>query len=677
MPRPNFQFSILSSPFAILLALVVPAFPQATFPSPTLTSISPLGGRPGTSVDLTFRGTDLDGPLAVLLGSHKLPAKSIKTNVLSVSLPAELKPGQYDIRFVGSYGVSNPRVFEVSAFDAIESPGTNSTPDKAIEVALDTALQGVFKAATPHCFTFEAKAGDHVTARFDGHRFDTQTELVGTITDGSGRELARLRQGQLDFTAKSSGRYHLRLHDLMYRTGDDYGFRLTLARSTSAPSAPGTRTATPRSIKIGETVRDNFLPLGLAHSFDLPFKSGDKFVIEVLSHQLDHPTDPHLVVENLKADGTLSAQSEVADAPAITPAPSIVLRSRDPSYAYEAKADGTFRISLNDNFNTTEPFELRVVKDAAKRPLIALNAILPGAKAKTAEIGSSNVGRNGIAAFEVIAPNRNALSQPIEIKVGNLPAGVTCLGGFIGSGQSFGYVAFQAAADAPSGGSVLSGIDHSQFVSFPMADTSRGQALYRTAGAPALGVSAQNAPALVQTETSGVQEVVAGAKLDIALKVTRQPEFVDAITLKALGLVDAAKAPTAVIAAKATSGKFTLDTKALKLAPGEYGLILQGPAKMKVRRGLEAFTAAQVAAKKAADDQAASKKKLDAANADKTPQKDALVKAATAALKTADAAKAAADKLVKDLTAKSAAKDATFAVYSNPIRIRVTDAAKK
>ena len=52
-------------------------------------------------------------------------------------------------------------------------------------------------------------------------------------------------------------------------------------------------------------------------------------------------------------------------------------------------------------------------------------------------------------------------------------------------------------------------------------------------------------------------------------------------------------------------------------------------------------------------------------------------KAATAEVKAADAAKTTADKLVNDLTAKSAAKDATFIVYSNPIRIRVKEVAKK
>jgi hypothetical protein len=73
----------------------------------------------------------------------------------------------------------------------------------------------------------------------------------------------------------------------------------------------------------------------------------------------------------------------------------------------------------------------------------------------------------------------------------------------------------------------------------------------------------------------------------------------------------------------------------------------------------------------------AAKKQLDAANADATPKKAELVKAATAAVKAADATKTAADKLVKDLIAKAAPKEATFIVYSNPIRIRVKEVAKK
>lgn len=681
MPRSNFQFSVLSLHFSVLLAFSAPAFSQATFPSPTLTSVAPLGAKAGATLELTLRGTDLEGPQSVLLNERTIPLKSVKPNVFSITLPADLKPALYDCRFVGRYGVSNPRVFEITTLDSIDSTGANAKPDKALKVSLNSVVEGCFKSNSPHWFSVDLKKGQHLTATFDGRRFDTRTELLGALLAPTGRELAHMRAGALSFTATADATYLLRVNELMYRAGDDYGYRITL--SSAAPPAPKTvKLEDVRPIQIGQTVRDYFLPQGLPRAFDLPFKAGEKFIIEVHSHQLGHATDPHLVIENLAKDPagkeTLKPQAEIADAPAIVPAPSINLASRDPSYAYEAKADGAFRITLSDNFATTQPYELRILKEAPKfEDLIALNPILPGAKTKGGEIGSANVPRGGIAALEIIAPNRNALSEPLELKADKLPAGVTCLGGFIGKGQSLGYIAFQASADAPAGASLLSGIPQSRFVCYAVADATRDNVLYRTAGAPTLGVSAQPAPAFVQTEKTDILEVAADAKLEIALKVTRHADFTDALKLKVLGLMDVTKAPEADIPAKATTGKFTLDVKALKLAPGDYGFILQGPAKMKFRRGVEELNAAEADVKKATEAQAAAKKQLDAANADATPKKAELVKAATAALKTADTTKATADKLVKDLTAKSAAKDATFIVYSNPIRIRVKEVAKK
>lgn len=675
MSRCHSAFHIV--PF-ILVASAASVFSQATFPTPALTGIAPLGSKASATVELTLRGTDLDAPIAILLNERSIPVKSPKPNVVSLVLPADLKPALYDLRFVGRYGVSNPRVFEISTLDTVESPGTNTKADKAHKVALNSVIQGAFKSAAPQWFTFDAKNGQTVTATFNGRRFDTRTELLAAVSAPTGRELARMRDGVLSFTAKADATYRLRLNELMFRPGEDYSYRVTLS-TTPPPARLASKAGPVRPVQIGQTIQDAFLPLGGAHSFDLAFKTGEKFIIEVHSHQLGHPTDPHLVIENLKADSTLTAQAEVADAPAITPAPSLTVLNRDPSYAYEAKADGSFRLTLNDAFGTTHPFELRILKEAPKpAALIAINPILPGAKTKTAESGSSNVPRNGIAALEVVAPNRNALSEAIELKAGNLPAGVTCLGGFIGKGQSLGYIAFQAAADAPAGASVISGISKSHFVSYNVTDMTKESPLYRISGAPALGVSTQTAPAFVQTEKTDILEVAADAKLDIALKVTRHAEFTDALKLKVLGLIaDITKAPEADIAAKANDGKFTLDVKTLKLAPGDYGIILQGPAKMKMRRGVEELTAAEGDAKKAVEAQAVAKKQLDTANADATPKKAELVKAATAAVKAADTAKATADKLVKDLAAKAAPKEATFIVYSNPIRIRVKEVAKK
>ncbi len=632
--------------------LVSNSYSQAIFPSPVLTSLSPLGGKPGTSVELTLRGTDLDGPKAVLIGDRAVPITAVTKAALV--LPADMPDGLHDLRFVGRYGVSNPRVFQVSKHASVESPGTNAKPDKAHAVKVGDAIQGAFKATTPQWFSFEAKKGQTITASYDGQRFDTRTELLGAITDTQGRELARMKAGVLTFTAPADGSYRLRLHELMHRTGDDYAFRVVLG--VSVP--PVGKTSPIGPISIGGTVKGSFAGI---HSFDLPFKAGQRFVIQVLSHQLGHATDPHLVIENLKADGSTTAQAEVADAPVITPAPGLKLENRDPVYAYEAKADGTFRITLNDNFATTLPFELRISEKAENR-LIALYSSLPkAANAKNAEIGYANVLRGGIHALEVVAMNRNSLSEAIELKAEKLPAGLTSLGGFIGKGQSLGYIAFQAAADAPTGASVVSSVPESACVSFAVADAARDNVLIRRSGPPAFGVSSLSTPALIVTEKTDLLEVPRDGKLDIALKVTRHAEFSDAIKLKALGLIDAAKAPEADIPAKAVAGKFTLDVKTLKLAPGEYGFILQGPAKMKVRRNLEELAEAEKKAQEAAE-------ALTKAKADPSPKAAELVK-------TAEKAKTEADKAVKDQTTKAAPKDATFIVWSNPIRVRVV--AKK
>jgi len=632
------------------------AWSQAIFPSPVLTSISPLGGKPGTSVELTLRGTDLDGPKAVMIGDRSIPISSVTKAALA--LPADLKPGLHDLRFVGRYGVSNPRVFQVSNHTNVESPGTNAKADKAHPVKVGDAIQGAFKATTPQWFTIEAKKGQTISASFDGHRFDTRTELLGAVTDLQGREMARMKNGTLVFTAPADGSYRLRLHELMHRTGDDYAFRVVLGDSVPPVGQIGP-IGPIGPISIGGTVKGSFAGI---HTFDLPFKAGERFVIQVLSHQLGHATDPHLVIENLKADGSTTAQAEVADAPVVTPAPGLVkLENRDPLYAFEAKADGTFRITLSDNFATTLPFEMRVAEKAEER-LIAMNTLLPkAANAKTGEMGFANVLRGGIHALEVAVQNRNTFSEGIELKADKLPAGVTSLGGFIGKGQSLGYIAFQAAADAPTEAGVVSSLPESAYVCFEAKDATREVLLTRQSGPPAIGVSSLSTPALIVTEKTDILEVPADGKLEIVLKVTRHAEFSDAIKLKALGLIDVAKAPEADIAAKAVAGKFTLDVKALKLAAGEYGFILQGPAKMKVRRNLEELAEAEKKAKEAAE-------ALAKAKADKSPKAAELVK-------TAEKAKTEADKAVKDQTTKAAPKDATFIVWSNPIRVRVV--AKK
>jgi hypothetical protein len=108
---------------------------------------------------------------------------------------------------------------------------------------------------------------------------------------------------------------------------------------------------------------------------------------------------------------------------------------------------------------------------------------------------------------------------------------------------------------------------------------------------------------------------------------------------------------------------------------------------MPVRRNLAELTQAEQSTQKAAAAKAQTQKELETANAavkaaapDNAPALQAAqaqVKAATAKLAETTQTHAAAEKAAKDLAAKNPPKDATFVVYSNPIRLLVKEAPKK
>ena len=731
------------------------ALAQTSFPTPVLTSMHPLGGRPGDTLDLAVKGSDLAGlsgvllspdPGAVVVAKPKLDAKGQPVaNTLRLSLPANLRPGTYELRVTGSYGISNPRVFQIGPQAVVESSGSNTTPETAQNLALDQAMHGVFKSSAPHWLAFDGKKGQRLLAVFDGAAFAVRTRLSGTLHDANGREIARLRDGLLDARLPADGRYRLKIHDLMFGAGDPYGYRLCLTSGPvvwaagkdrvygwnlpggqvidglrvrqgpplerlTGPTAAALAAASPLPpLTVPEETEDPAQPLpeaatalalgqshggwfpahGEARRFDLAFKKGDRFAIEIESALAGFPTDPVLLVENLKKDAagaeTLTAQAEVNDVPGLVPAPSVArVPLLDPSYSFEAKADGVFRLSLSDPLNAANgrrhPYSLRVrpLDRAGPEGGLAMLATLPRAAAVGPhEIGSANLWRGGIGVIEVALPLRNASSPPLELTCAGLPPGLTCLGGFAGKGQRTAWLAFQVAADAPAGAVTLSLSLRSLHLNAVVRDTNRENLSVYTGGPPALGIVDQPAP--VRIELPAVVETKAGAKVDIPVKAHRHSACTEALTFKLLGLGDPAKAPTVTIPAKASEGKLTLDTKALGLAAGEHGFLLQGPAKQPVRRNAAQVAAAEQAAQQAVAAQAAAKKTLEAARAalakatDPTarPAAEAAVKTAEQQLAGADKARAAADKAAKDLAAKNPPKDAVFAAYSNPVRLRV------
>lgn len=701
-------------PAAIVL-LTTALSAQVTAPSPLLTSIQPLGGRPGSSITLQVKGSDVDEAEALVLTSLRdgsaltVPAAGPagKKGVFEAVLPTGSRPGIYDLRIRTRHGLSNPRVFQISPVGIIESTGSNTTSATAIAAAAGSAIHGTFKSSAPHWFSISGKKGQRLLGVFMGAGWGVRTSLVGTVYDATGRELARMRDGILDVTWPSDATFHLKLHDLMFGSGDDYGYRFTLTAGAVIWAAnqdtvlgwnlPGGKPTslhvlrglplehlkagpdiiaklvtdtpiqplplpeglelpgndTPATVSIGQKIAGWFPAHGEARQFDLTYKKDDRFIIEVVSQQLGFMSDPALLVENVKAD-TLSPQAEVSDPPAPVPAPGTRLINLDPAYGHEASADGVFRISVSDPGNAANgrrlPFEIHVRKasDAGLENAVAMLSKLPAAAATGPyEIPSGNLWRNGALALEVFLPGRTAVSEAVTFNVGGLSEGVSSLGGFIGRGRSLGYIILKASADAPAGVSALRGIARTNDLTWPVRDTGRETLVTRIAGAPALGVVPLPAPVQIEPASPAVPEVQDNGRLELALKVTRHPGCTEALKLKALGLTDPSKAPECTIAAKAAEGRITLDIKALKLPPGDHVCVLQCTARMPFQKASAEVEEAVRKAQKAGQARSSAQKSLDEAREQLKglkPEDKAALATQQAKIKNLTTALAAADK---------------------------------
>src|SRR3990172_162598 len=141
---------------------------RADLPEPELTAVFPLGGKLGTTVEVTVRGNNLEDLTDLVFDEAAIKAKPIKGNKFAVTIEPGASLGRHDVRAVGRWGISAPRSFVVSELnelvegispdqgdkDAADSPGN------AGAVPLNSAVSGrLQKAADEDYFRFAAKKG--------------------------------------------------------------------------------------------------------------------------------------------------------------------------------------------------------------------------------------------------------------------------------------------------------------------------------------------------------------------------------------------------------------------------------------------------------------------------------------------------------------------------------------
>ncbi|GAC1470140.1 MAG: PPC domain-containing protein [Isosphaeraceae bacterium] len=204
-----------------------------SLPQPSLQSVWPPGVSTGGVVDLTIRGSDLEGINSLWFDHPGLRALPLKGLTFRVVCASGTPVGYHDVRIVNAYGISNPRTFVVS--DRVESYEVepNNSLDKASPAVVNSVINGEIAATDVDCFWFEGKKGQRLIFDLEAERVDSRLDATLRLFDPTGREIASDRDSHgadpfLDVTVPVDGRYRVMVHDVTYQGSADHVYRLTI-----------------------------------------------------------------------------------------------------------------------------------------------------------------------------------------------------------------------------------------------------------------------------------------------------------------------------------------------------------------------------------------------------------------------------------------------------------------
>ena len=245
----QFSSRALSRFVCFFLALAFCQSAHAFLPNPDLLTVSPAVAKAGSTVDVTINGKELDEAKLLQFTNAKIAGKPVMLpadefhpqprlvkNKFTVTVPADVEPGVYEVRSKGYFGLSTARPFLVLPSDskAIAEEGDHSTRETALEMGVDAGLLGTLDTGKFDWYKFSAKKGQRLLVHVTAEQLDSKADVLLALYDEAGRELesSRHHAGRdpfVDFIAPNDGTYFLSLSDSLYKGGRDYFYHLRLS----------------------------------------------------------------------------------------------------------------------------------------------------------------------------------------------------------------------------------------------------------------------------------------------------------------------------------------------------------------------------------------------------------------------------------------------------------------
>ncbi len=698
-------------------------------PLPRLLTTMPMGGQVGTTVEITVTGENIEDASELLFthpgitATPKLDDKGVKVaDRWVVTIAADCPIGIHEARLMTRLGISSSRVFCVDSLSEVLQTNPNTSLDKAMPLAINSICNAVMTNKAVDHYSFEAVKGHRYIINVASRGIDSKLDAVLIVGDSLGRDLVVDRRGgTLDFIAKEDGKHTIKVHELTFKGGPAYYYRLSLQEvATDAPlpmfastktvssfswppanlpesaafaeSEPNNNAESVQKISVPCDISGNFFPAADVDVFEFQANKGDVWWIEVASERLGRPTDPTILVQRVVGDGPTAMLEDVAELTDIAPP----IRPSSNGYAYdgppydggspdiigrvEIKESGPHRIQLTDLFGGTRNdarnvYRMIVRKAAPDFAVAAWGLHMELRNGDRNALSKPLALRGGITvALEVAAVRRDGFDGDIDLVMEGLPPGVTAQGLRIAKGKTRGIMLITADQNAPRalsevtfyGKSTLDGAEvrrpvHMAAHAWPIVDSWGEIPQPRLVkGLPVSVTGSEFAPLSLAAAEKKVFEVVAGEKMTIPLILTRRTEFSGSILQLKTSGEGFENNPRFDVSLTSDTAEAVLDTKSLGTQPGDYLISFYGSAVARYRFNPEAVPVAEAEHKKATEDAAAV-----------TAELQKLTEAAAAA---SSETKAEADKAVSDATSRKQAADALVASAAAKLK-SVTDAA--
>ena len=248
----NSKLRRFSSVLSVALLLVGTSSGRAELPLIRFDRLFPIGASAGTTVQVEQAGGDTDGVTELLFDHPGIKAEHVRENrVFKVTIAIDVPAGTYDCRLVGRFGVSNPRLFQVThGLQDVEEKEPNDEASQAQHVPINSAINGMSDQNGEDWFRFEAKRGQRVTVECHATRLDSTMDGMLTLTNSAGKPLASNSDyfgadPFLDFVAPEDGEFFVKFHDLTFNGGAPY--RLVIS------DRPHVENVFPRAITAGQS----------------------------------------------------------------------------------------------------------------------------------------------------------------------------------------------------------------------------------------------------------------------------------------------------------------------------------------------------------------------------------------------------------------------------------------